>query len=796
MEEQDFQALDLVPDATLITNSAGIIEFANAEAERLFIYPRAELLGQSIEMLMPERYRSDHIAQRGRFMANPSARPMGTGLKLTGRRKDGAELTVDIHLAPFNTDEGVKVVAAIRDVSEARREREGLEALHEVAVSSSGLLDPSTLGHLVVERARSLLRGDDATLLWWDPVKRSLRVLADTFSRPFPRDVAIGEGTAGIAFQSGQQVIVEDYPNWEHAVPDAIARGMTSVLAVPLVVRDQAVGALTLSFTTSRQFSKEDLRLVTLLAAQIAPALESARLHETVLQMSSELQEASEVKSRFLASMSHELRTPLTAIIGFSELLIDEPQHGYEPDRRNQFLEQILKSGQHLLALINDILDLSKVEAGQMELRLSTFDLGASVDSAIDTVRPLAERKHLIVHADPEASVSLFADEGKIKQMLLNLLSNAIKFTSEGGQVTVSIEQLEDEVMVNVADTGIGIAADDQSRLFVEFQQLDSGPGRNQQGTGLGLALTKRLAELHGGRVGVESQLGSGSRFFFVVPRRTSTLVPPEIIPDSEPRGPLIMVVEDQESAATLLSFTLRRAGYRVEVVRSGHKVLEKAIQLRPRAITLDILLPDPDGWDILRTLKERSETRDIPVLVISVLDDCSLGFALGADDYLVKPVARESLLTFMTNHVPTNTAGDGKIKVLAVDDDPVALQLLVESLGPQFQVLTAGDGPGGITLARSERPDAMILDLVMPGMSGFEVAAALKADSATRDIPILILTAKNVSEEDKARLNGHVSSVMHKGKAGTSGLLRWLQSVRPRRATEAEVPSRTTPHL
>jgi PAS domain S-box-containing protein len=779
MSQLDFGHFELVPDAILVTDSAGRIEFANRQAEGFFGYAQSELIGRSIEVLVPERFRSAHIDQREKFTAQPQSRPMGSGLSLIGRKKDGTELPVDISLAPLSGDDGIRIVAAVHDISEHRHEQESLESLHEVAVASSGVVDPVELSHLVVERARDLLRGDDATLLWWDPAESKLRILADTFRRPFPREVAVGEGTAGIAFERGQPVIVDDYPHWEHAVADSLSRGLKSVVAVPLLVRDRPVGALTVSFTTQRTLGRPDVRLLSLFAAQVAPALEAARLHEALLQMSTKLKDASEAKSRFLASMSHELRTPLNAIIGFSDLLISEPTGAFAPSKRSQFLDQIHKAGIHLLSLINDILDLSKVEAGQMDLRLTSFDLMTSINQTIETVGPLVDQKRLTLQVEPDVRINLYADEGKVRQMLLNLLSNAIKFTPEGGRIAVSASPLADEVVVGVADTGIGIAAQDQARLFVEFQQLDQGPGRRQQGTGLGLALTKRLAELQGGRVWVESEVGSGSRFFFALPTRAVEPQRPGMVVESEPQpnGPLVMVVEDQDSAAALLSFTLRRAGYRVELVRSGKQVLERAIRLRPHAITLDILLPDPDGWDILRALKVSPETRDIPVVVISVLDDRSLGFALGADEYLVKPVSREALEKFLNRRGVAGGQRQRTARILAVDDDPVTLQLLKETLEPQFRVLTASDGPSGIELARSERPDAVILDLMLPDMSGFEVASALKADAATMSIPILILTAKDLSEEDKTRLNGHVSRVMRKGEAATADLLKWLEN-------------------
>ena len=653
-----------------------------------------------------------------------------------------------------------------------------LEALHEIAVSSSGILNPTALGRLVVDRARTLLRGDDATLLWWEPEPAALVVLADTFRRPFPRPVKAGEGTAGIAFQRGEHVAVEDYVNWEHAVPDALQRGMKSVIAIPLLVRDSPVGALTVSFTSPRKFDTDDLRVLTLLGAQVAPSLEAARLHDALLQMAARLQEASTAKSRFLASMSHELRTPLNAIIGFSELLIDEPREGYEPSRRQLFLDHIHNGGQHLLALINDILDLSKVEAGQMELKRSTFDLRLLASTTIDSVRPLLSQKGQELALEAPDELTTFADERKVRQMLLNLVSNAIKFTPQGGRITVSLARTEDTVTVSVADTGIGIAAQDLAKLFTEFEQIDNGPGRQQQGTGLGLALTKRLVELHGGSVGVESEPGHGSRFFFTMPDIATPAEPAHEGDDASTQddGRLVLVVEDSEPAAALLAEMLRQAHYRVAIERSGERAVRRAIELRPHAITLDLMLPKVEGWEVLRALKETPATRDIPVVIISVLGDHSVGFALGADDYLVKPVSRDALLKVMAGFGGAGAHDGQPPTVLTVDDDEVAQQLLKEMLEPQFSVLSASDGYTGLEIARSRHPDVMILDLTMPGLSGFEVVARLKSDPATREIPIVVLTARQLSEADRSRLNGNVSRVMQKGDAGAAELMRWLR--------------------
>jgi PAS domain S-box-containing protein len=784
LPEQAFQLLEGVPDAVVVIRQDGRIEFVNRQVERLFGYPRRELLGQAVEILMPARFRAVHEDNRGRFNAQPWTRHMGTGLELAGQRKNGSEMAVDISLAPLQTHEGSWVVASIRDISEAHAVRQRLETLHEVAVSSSGLLDPSALGRLVVEAARSSLHSDDSTLLWWDPATGSLTVLADTFERPFPRSIAPGEGAAGIAFQKGEPLVVEDYPSWAHAVPDSLSRGLQSVAAVPLLVRHRPVGALTVSFKKPRRIGEVDVRLLTSLAGQLAPSLEAARLHDELLRMAADLQDATEAKSRFLASMSHELRTPLNAILGFSELMLDDASNKYDQATRQKFLDQINSSGRHLLGLINDILDLSKVEAGRMVLTFETVSTADVVRQVLETIEPLAKKKAIRIVADVTDADLLQADPGKLKQMLLNLVSNAVKFTPEGGSVTIAAQRLSDTMAISVTDTGIGIAPSDLDRLFKEFQQLDSGAGRHQEGTGLGLALTKRLAELHGGDVGVTSALGKGSVFTLRLPlSRAEAEKPVETAPPATAHvhdvRPLVLVVDDNQHAADLLVRLLDRGGFRAEIAASGKEALAKARELRPAAITLDILLPGIDGWDVLAQLKRHDATRDIPVVVVSVVDKPELGRALGAMDYFVKPVDGKELLSRLAKFAFTNKVGTEETRVLLIDDEPANLQWLEGVLKPAgFSVISAAGGREGIELARSSRPHLILLDLMMPEVSGFDVVAALDADQATRSIPIMILTAKDLTEEDKRQLNGHAKAILARGSTGATDLLGWLDRV------------------
>jgi CheY-like chemotaxis protein len=353
-----------------------------------------------------------------------------------------------------------------------------------------------------------------------------------------------------------------------------------------------------------------------------------------------------------------------------------------------------------------------------------------------------------------------------------------------------------------VADTGIGISKEDQERIFREFQQLDAGPARKEGGTGLGLALSRRLVELHGGRLWVESGDGTpGSRFHFTLPLHAGA---PEAVPEPEPavdltpvqdstHAPLILAVEDDASAARILSYYLARGGFRTHVIADGAQVVAAARALRPAAITLDVLLPNLDGWDVLKALKLDPVTRDLPVVVVSIVDDEERAYALGAVDYFVKPVDRRALLDSLRRVVPASGAAQERAggagdqngaaarpaRVLMVDDDPAALELHAAALAPAgYEVVRAGGGAEGIHLAHRHKPDVVVLDLMMPEVSGFDVLAALRADPQLRRIPVLVVTAKDLTPEDKALLNGRVAAILAKHGGAGVDLLSWLEDL------------------
>ena len=525
----------------------------------------------------------------------------------------------------------------------------------------------------------------------------------------------------------------------------------------------------------------------------VAASLDRARLLVRLKDVNARLVEADKHKSVFLASMSHELRTPLNAILGFSELLMDSTKGQFPEATRTRFLGQIHSSGKHLLGLINDILDLSKVEAGQMELRLQRVSVGQVIEQVISTIEPLAAQKQVTFQSDVGLAGEIEADAGKLRQMLLNLASNAIKFTEPGGHVTITAQRGPDAVEIAVADTGIGIARSDLGRIFHEFQQLDSGTGRQQQGTGLGLSLTKRFAMLHGGDVRAHSEVGKGSVFILRMPLIAARHDKPRNRPGAmagygttDASLPLVLVVEDDPPAAELLVRQLDRAGYRGEVASSGAEAVAKARELRPDVITLDILLPDLDGWEVLNRLKQDEVTSLIPVIVISVTDNPELATALGALDYFVKPVVGNDLIDRLGKFTASRKAKHREMHVLVVDDEEANRELLTGILEPAgFKVIPASGGAEAIELAKSRKPDLVLLDLMMPEVTGFDVVEALRSDEATRKTPIMVLTAKDLTQADKRQLNGQVSNILKRGSTGASDLLALLQEVMADRSAE-----------
>ncbi|MFY9329953.1 MAG: response regulator [Georgfuchsia sp.] len=615
-----------------------------------------------------------------------------------------------------------------------------------------------------------------------------------------PADISnsyrLGEGLVGEAAQSGHTIHVTDPGSGLLTIATGIGSiNPAALLAVPVTYREQRLGVLVLA--SIAPLSEQDRTFIEHIADQLGVALNNLKqfkdlkyLTEQLRERSNEinrknlqLEEANRTKSEFLANMSHELRTPLNAIIGFSEALKDGLMGKLEENQR-EYIKDIYTSGEHLLLLINDILDLAKVEAGKMTMELEPVSVNAVLQNSLSMVKEKALNQNLKLALDTDAEMPVIvADVRKLKQIVYNLLSNAVKFTPDGGSISLSAHRVDDMLEIAVTDTGIGIAPEDQARLFRPFTQIDSTLSRQYQGTGLGLSMVKRLAELHGGNVELDSEVGKGSRFSVRIPWRknveehASTSLEKSYPQDAgaapvaeKPSGtPTALIIEDDRSYANLLTHHLEREGLLVTCMATGERALEWLTDNCPDLITLDLMLPGMDGWEVLSRIKQMPQLATVPVVIVSIIADGKRGIALGASQVLQKPVShvelKKALATIGILPAPRQPT-DMPHRVLVVDDDPSTVELMSSYLKRSgYKVSEAYSGADGITLAHTDHPDAILLDLLMPEISGFEVVGALKNDPATAQIPIIIVTSKLLTSEDRHRLDGDVKAILEKAE-------------------------------
>ncbi len=498
-----------------------------------------------------------------------------------------------------------------------------------------------------------------------------------------------------------------------------------------------------------------------------------------------QIQEASRLKSKFLANMSHELRTPLNAIIGFSELIHDGKVGPVAP-KQQEYLADILTSSRHLLQLINDVLDLSKVEAGKLDFHPEPVDLSRLVGEVLGILRTAIASKAIHVESHVDASLSdVVLDAARFKQVLYNYVSNALKFTPEGGRVIVRAlpEPAGSAFRLEVEDNGIGIAPEDIARLFVEFQQLDAGATKQHSGTGLGLALTRKLVETQGGTIGVRSMPGRGSVFHAVFPRQP-LLSAPIVAPlgtgaeGAPAEAPALLVIEDDVRDQATLVRTLTEAGYKVDVAATGAQALAKCRERAYDAITLDLLLPDMSGLDVLRAIHSEDSHRDVPVIVITVVTEKESVAGFVVHDLLPKPLDRSALLASLNR---ADIRPDRSGKVMVVDDDPGSLKLMsatLAQLGYRAHCVASGDE--GVRAARESPPLAVVLDLMMPGMDGFEFLDRFRQVPLCRRVPVIVWTVKDLSAAETARLRTSAQGVVAKGRDGGAAIMDELSVFLP----------------
>ncbi len=500
----------------------------------------------------------------------------------------------------------------------------------------------------------------------------------------------------------------------------------------------------------------------------------------SVLLAKEEVERGSKFKDQFLSTMSHELRTPLNAVLGFSDLLADE-RYGPLNDRQQRYVTHIHTGGEHLLKLISDILDLSKIEAGRMELTREHVTVASAFAEVISGLHPLAKKKSQALLQKVEPNLHVYADAMRFKQILMNLVANAIKFTPEDGRIELVARRVEDQVRMEVHDNGPGIPPDQQQRIFEAFVRLTQ-TGSATEGTGLGLAITSRLVELHGSKLGIESQPGEGTSFYFSLP-----LV--AIIPDQPPetlvpvprarKAPRILVIEDNEVTGQLIQSQLTSSGYETLKCAQPERATEIAAEHQPDAITLDLLMQPVHGLEVLLQLKNDPRTSTIPVIVVTIVDQPGVGTALGADEYLIKPVDKATLLAAVERCLRSRGGAAPARSILVVEDDVSTLEVIVELLKAYgYAVSTAMDGEQARVSVAQFLPELVILDLVLPKMSGFELLAEWRSNPRTADLPVFVLTSKDLTKEEEKYIHAHAESLFRKQNSWREPLIKQLERV------------------
>jgi signal transduction histidine kinase/DNA-binding response OmpR family regulator len=703
-------------------------------------------------------------------------------------------------------------------LGETAKRASQLETAANIARQSSSMLDPNALLSTAVNLIRDRFGFYHASIFIMEGPSAVVRASTGEAGRQMVtsgHNLLAEKGTSiiGHVCYTGEALIVNDVTKNPTHRPHPLLPDTQAELGIPLKIGDRVIGALDVQSTKVNAFSEDDVTVLQTLADQITVALENARSFEVAQRAVVEIQEADRLKSEFLANMSHELRTPLNSIIGFSRVIL-KGIDGPITDLQQQDLEAIHHSGQHLLDMINNILDLSKIEAGKMELSIEEIEISDVIESVISTTRGLVKEQPIqLLENVPDKLPPVLADRTRIRQIMLNLLQNATKFTDEGS-ITVGVETTEDAdtskpfIKISVTDTGIGIAAENQENLFERFSQVDSSLTRKVGGTGLGLSISKHLVEMQGGTIGLTSELGKGSTFWFTVPVATGAPVieaieettPTDVEavqdetapsePEEEPNvdkafeseqamlNPKVIVsIDDDAKVISLYQRYLSPHGYQVRPLTDPTKAIDQIRDIKPYAITLDIMMPNKDGWQVIQEIKSDPELSEIPIIICSITENREKAYQLGAVDYLVKPILEDELVAAVKNLSLSKerTVHD----ILVIDDDPDVLQLIKATLRdePTYRIQYANGGFNGLEKMKERRPDALILDLIMPDLDGFSILETMQGDQDLRSIPVIILTAADLSIEERMQIEKYKRNFLQKGSFRGDDLITFLEN-------------------
>jgi PAS domain S-box-containing protein len=784
-EIQKFKlGIDRSDNAVFITDVDGTIQYANPAFETVYGYKPEEAVGKT-----PRILKSGLIPdEQYKYFWNTLLTGGTVSGELVNKRKDGRIIPIAGTNTPILDETGKTIgfLAVHQDITERKQSEEALQRRNTYLAASSeiGRLVTSTLDlNTIFTRTVSLIserfgfyfsaiyiieeNGFSARL-------QQAKGEAGEKMKAQKHSFVVGSPTiVGKVSESGESMLVnnaEQEPLYQH---NPLLLDTRAEVAIPLRVGSRIIGVIDIQSTQENAFTQDDVSVLQSLADQVAVAIDNARSYELSQQLIKDLREVDQLKSQFLANMSHELRTPLNSIIGFSRVII-KGIDGPITEMQMQDLTAIYNSGQHLLGLINDILDLARIEAGKMELNFEEVHLSDMVTSVMSTAKGLVKEKPIqLVAKIPADMPTVRGDTMRVRQVLINLLSNASKFTDEG---TITVETKvqkgpngKPEAIINVIDTGPGISAEGQEKLFKAFSQVDGSATRKSGGSGLGLSICANLVQLHGGRISVHSEEGKGSTFWFTLPLFHQ---PIEEIPTDKK---VVLAIDDDPQVISLYERYLNPQGYYVVPLTEPAKAKERILELKPFAVTLDIMMPGIDGWTVLTNLKSDPETRDYPVVICSIMEQPDKGFSLGAADYLVKPILEDDLV-----HALDRLNKNGEIKeVLIIDDDPNDLRLIEKLLneGGQYKPILAQGGRKGWELINQKTPDAIILDIFMPEMDGFTILEKMRENPLLRDIPVLVVSGGGLTNEQHLQLNEYGQRLITKGSLKESELIANIEN-------------------
>ena len=776
----------------------------NPAAEKTFLYSRDEAIGRPLpELIIPHALREAHRTGLAHYLETGEGPVIGQRIEVPALKADGTEIPVELAIQRIAGSEPAAFSATLRDIG-ARKAAEAAVETHVRLANLAGdvglaLTQDASMGELLQTCAEALVRdlGASVARVWTlDATGEILELQAsagmDTQVDGSQSRLPVAAHPIGrIAHDAAPKVVQlnPDDPSFGEA--DWIERGkMVGFAGYPLLLGSRTVGVVGV-YSPEPPLAKDALKALATAADAMALGVNRKRVERDLERAKEGAEEASRTKSLFLANMSHELRTPLNAILGYSEMLQEEAEDQGMPDFVPD-LQKINGAGRHLLSLINDVLDISKIEAGKMDLYVEEFDVASLLGEVESTVAPLVEANGNVLRIESSGELgTMRSDLTKVRQCLYNLVSNAAKFTRDGtiglevGRETmagVDSDAPEDWMTFRVTDTGIGMTAEQILKLFQAFTQADASTTRKYGGTGLGLTITRKFCQMMGGDVAVSSVPGEGSAFTMkiraVVPdsdvEEAVAEVEPPVIAPSDP-GTCVLVIDDDPIQRDLMRRFLRSEGFPAEVAEGGEEGLRLARRLRPLAITLDVMMPGMDGWSVLAALKADPELRDIPVVMLTMVDDQRRGYAMGAVEYATKPVDRERLARILQRHtcpVPPCT-------VLLVEDDEPTRSVTATMLRKDgWAVVEAEDGAEALRQIGVRVPDLILLDLMMPKMDGFEFAEALRANEAWREVPVVVLTAMDLTDEERTRLNGQVQSVLQKSGQDIEKVLRQVRDL------------------